>query len=265
MSEAAAYILFEGLPTIDGKTLVADLGWRWPGLASPTNLVKGEDDVGFAIGEAVVLLATMYTPIDSSDFEERRVIDKLWPAARTSLLTHQSHIRISVVLEQRRKIDLMTIATQVTASAIAASADPLGVYWPAAPQLISAREFTQQAGTLPARPIQLWVDINVGKGRAGTCTAVTSGLAAFGLREMEAVDVPETKAELGARLNRLVDQVLAHRRNVADGAVLEVRNNVSVTAAVGQSSLGREHDVTRVLFTPLGEEVSVASSAAGSR
>lgn len=253
-------VLFEGLPNIDGKVLFADLGWRWPEIGNPQNLVRGERDVGFAIGEAAVLMVNIDTPIDSSDFAERRVSEKLWPGSINGLMRHQSHMLISVNLDNRRATDLFGLATKITSSVLAAAPDSLGVYWPATPQLINRNAFIDAASSLPSLPLDLWVDIVVGKGRNGTVTASTSGLQAFGLRELEMVDSPESAEAARIRITNLVSQILRHRRNVNDGTTLGYDQAWKVAVEVRPSKLGGGGVVSHIVFEPATNPAIIAAS-----
>lgn len=257
MAEAVALVLFEGLPVIDGKLLVNDLGWRWPEIGSPQNLVRGDHEVGFAIGEAAVLMVNNDVPIDFADFQDRRVAEKLWPGAINGLMRHQSHMVISVNLENRRATDLFALATKITSSALSAAPEALGVYWPATPQLINRTAFIESASSLPSLPLDLWVDINVGKGRDETVTASTSGLAAFGLREIEMVDSPEPKDAARIRLTNLVSQILRHRRNVNHGTTLGYDHMWKVGIEVAPSKLGKRGDTSQIVFEPASDSAII--------
>lgn len=255
-------MLFEGRPSVDGKLLVNDLGWRWPELGSPQNLVRGEHEVGFALGEAAVLLVNSDLPIDYSDFSERNVSERYWPGAINGLMRHQSHMLISVNIENRRATDLFALATKVTASALAAAPEAMGVYWPSTPQLINRTAFMDQASTFPSLPLDLWVDIRVGKGRDGSVTASTSGLTGFGLREIEMIDAPESRDAARIRLNNLVSQMLRHRRNVTHGATLGYDDQWKISIGVGPSGLGRPGDVSHVVFEPASDQAIIDSAVA---
>lgn len=262
MAELEALVLFSGLPAVDGKQLVNDLGWRWPEIGSPQNLVRGEHEVGFALGEAAVLLVNNELPIDYADFPDRNVSEKLWPGSINSLTRHQSHMLISVNIENRRATDTFSLATKVTASALAASPEALGVYWPSTPQLISRTAFMEQASTFPSLPLDLWIDIRVGKGRDGSVTASTSGLAGFGLREIELIDSPESKDAARIRLTNLVSQMLRHRRNITHGATLGYDDQWKVVIDVSPSRLGRRGDVSHIVFEPASEKAIIDSALA---
>lgn len=264
MAEVEALVLFEGRPTIDGKQLVNDLGWRWPEVGSPQNLVRGDHEVGFALGEAAVLLVNNDLPIDYLDFPDRNVSERHWPGAINGLMRHQSHMLISVIIDNRRATDLFSLATKVTASALAAAPEALGVYWPSTPQLINRMAFVEQASTFPSLPLDLWIDIKVGKGRDGSVTASTSGLAGFGLREIELIDAPESREAARTRLTNLVSQMLRHRRNITDGATLGYDDQWKVTIEVGPSGLGRNGDVSHIVFEPASQQ-SIIDSAAAAR
>lgn len=262
MAELEALVLFEGRPTIDGKRLVNDLGWRWPELGSPQNLVRGDHEVGFALGEAAVLLVNNELPIDYSDFPDRHVSEKHWPGAINGLMRHQSHMLISVNIDNRRATDLFSLATKVTASALSAAPDALGVYWPSTPQLINRNSFVEQASTFPSLPLDLWIDIRVGKGRDGSVTASTSGLNGFGLRELELIDSPESQEAARIRLTNLVSQMLRHRRNITDGATLGYDDQWKTVISVRSSRLGRSGDVSHIVFEPATEQSIIDSAVA---
>lgn len=250
MADVQSVVLFDGLPSVDGKQLVNDLSWRWPELGTPQHLVRGEHEVGFALEDAAVTLVNHRAPIDYSDFPERNVAEKLWPGALAALMAHQSHLVITVELHDRRTTDLFSIATKITASALSASTGGLGVYWPATPALINRTAYLEKVSVFPSLPLDLWVDIKVGRGRDGSVTASTSGLESFGLRELESVDSPESIEAARVRFTNLVSQVLRHRRNVSDGVVLGQDDKWKVAVEVGPSKLGRLGDVSAIVFEP---------------
>lgn len=261
MSELEALVLFEGLPQIDGKQLVNDLAWRWPEIGTPQNLVRGEHEVGFALGEAAVLMVNHDSPIDYSDFPERAVAEKYWPGSINGLMRHQSHTVVSVVLDDRRAIDTFSLATKVVSSVLSAAPGSLGVYWPATPQLINRTNYLDHASTFPSLPLDLWVDVRVGKGRDGSVTASTSGLTGFGLREIELIDGPEDKETAKTRLTNLVSQMLRHRRNVVEGATLGYDDQWKIVVAVGPSRLGRPGDVSQIVFEPATDQAIIDAAA----
>ncbi len=263
MAEVEALVLFEGLPTIDGKQLVNDLGWRWPELGSPQNLVRGDHEVGFALGEAAVLLVNNDYPIDYLDFPERGVAEKYWPGSINGLMRHQSHMLISANLDNRRATDLFSLATKVTASALAAAPDALGVYFPSTPQLVNRTSFLEQASTFPSLPLDLWIDVRVGKGRDGSVTASTAGLEGFGLREIELIDSPESREAARIRLTNLVSQMLRHRRNITHGSTLGYDDQWKIVIEVGPSRLGRPGDVSHIVFQTASDQAIIDSAIAG--
>jgi len=261
MAEVQAFVLFEGLPLIDGRQLVNDLGWRWPEVGNPQNLVRGEQEVGFALGEAAILMVNIDAPIDYADFPERRVSDRFWPGSINGLMRHQSHMLISADLENRRGTDLFELATKVTASALAAAPSALGVYWPATPQLINRESFLERASSLPSLPLELWIDITVGKGRDGSVTGSTSGLESFGLRELEMVDSPESRDAARIRLTNLVSQMLRQRRNLSHGVTLGYDHTWKVEVEVAPSQLGRTGDVSQIVFRAATDQAIIEASA----
>ncbi len=260
MAEARVLVLFEGLPNIDGKLLVNDLGWRWPEVGNPQNLVRGDHEVGFALGDATVLMVNVDEPIDE-DFSERRVAEKLWPGSVNGLMRHQSHMVISVHMDNRRATDLFALATKITSSTLAAAPGALGVFWPATPQLINRTAFMEKASALPSLPLDLWVDIAVGKGRDGSVTASTSGMEAFGLREIEMVDSPESVDAARIRVTNLVSQILRHRRNVNHGTTLGYDQTWKVQISVEPSRLGRRGDVSQIVFEPASDPSIIDAAA----
>lgn len=262
MAEVEAFVLFEGRPVVDGKQLVNDLGWRWPEIGSPQNLVRGEHEVGFALGEAAVLLVNNELPIDFSDFPDNNVSEKHWPGSINALMRHQSHMLVSINIENRRATDMYSLATKVTSSALAGATGALGVYWPSTPQLINRNSFLEMASSFPSLPLDLWIDIRVGKGRDGSVTASTSGLAGFGLREIELVDSPESKEAARIRLTNLASQMLRHRRNITHGATLGYDDQWKVMVDVSPSRLGRPGDVSHIVFEPATDKTIIDSALA---
>ncbi len=249
----SSMILFEGMPALNGKQLATDFGWRWPDLPPAKGLVKSEHDVAFSMGAATVGLGSMPVQVPSHHFETRTVSQALWPTAPAGLVLHQSHLAVTVTADAPIK-PLMTLLTQITTSTIVASKGSMGVFWESTPLLISSENFLRYSKLLPSSPVELWVDINVGPGRDGRQTGYTTGLATFGVREIEAVDVEESPDQLRARIRHLADQLLITQTDPTDGAVVGQLRNSSITAQAAPSLLGRTGDRTRLVYDGSGAE-----------
>ena len=273
MIETTAFVLLQGPPALGAETLLADLVGRWPELSDATIHSASGGHASLDVAGAEVDIVVRNGSFVASGAPETDVGDSLWPGSARAVMTHGSHAIIAVAQQGGRTIDQMALTTKVTSSVLAVSDNVLGVYWPAAPQLISAVEFQRRAKSFPTLPIELWVDVALRPGdkspttttstmTAPTTTATTNGLRAFGLREIEVVDAPECPRAVVARLRRLTSQILRQGRNITAGATLEYGTAWRVAVDIGPSQLGSDSEVSQLVFEPATNRAIVDAARA---
>ena len=174
----------------------------------------------------------------------------LWPTAAKDLKEHKTHFVISFSTEMDPKVSA-TILTRFTAAVLESCSDALGVYWGNACLVIPKNIFVKFAReVLPhENPMFIWVDFRVGKTNRGVTFGFTTGLRAFGLREIEAPKAMEELAALRQRLLDLSDFVLSNGDLFKDGQTIGEDSSITIVAATTKSQFGHQEEVLQLKYS----------------
>lgn len=174
----------------------------------------------------------------------------LWPTAAKDLKEHKTHFVISFSTEMDPKVSA-TILTRFTAAVLESCSDALGVYWGNACLVIPKNIFVKFAReVLPhENPMFIWVDFRVGKTNRGVTFGFTTGLRAFGLREIEAPKAMEEPAALRQRLLDLSDFVLSNGDLFRDGRTIGEDSSITIVAATTKSQFGHHEEVLQLKYS----------------
>jgi hypothetical protein len=226
-----------------------DLETTWPGLPQPGRAAKNGRTFAFCIGDADVILNHSPAPIPWEELEPACKENWLWPDAAAALRGHLSHFVVSVSTDQTPR-ERAVLLTQAVAATLAGCPGALGVYWCEARLVVSAKMFRSFAvGMLAAAPpLYLWIDFRTGANKDGTSWGFTTGLAALGQWELEAVRAPEAPGELRERLIVLARVLLDRRSPFAEGEAISGDVGQPIRAAHAASSYGNPSRVVRLMY-----------------
>jgi Domain of unknown function (DUF4261) len=160
----------------------------------------------------------MPAPLPASELADPAAAAWYWPEAAATLKAHRAHAVISASSETLDPIDLMLTLSRV-ASAVAASADALGVYVSGAKLVHKIDDFVSEtaSATREQLPLYLWLRFDLSEVTAGALSLVTTGLAQFELMELEFVPSLLDAQTLMDRAFNIAHYLLDHGAVLSDG------------------------------------------------
>lgn len=243
-------VLFRQQPTLSVTAIQEALASRRTTLPLPSNSSEDGGTVAFNLGDADVAIGLMPAPIPWSDLEGPCATSILWRDAASVVREHQYHA-IVTVRGELSPIALSTLLTQVTAALAASSAECLGVFWINAVLLVPRGLFVDFATeVLPlGPPLPIWVDYRVGWNEDKTTSAgFTTGLAALGLMELEALSATEPPSELKRRFEAIAGYLAEHGLVIKDGHTVGESAEEKIRVAYSTSAFGAKDQVMNLSY-----------------
>jgi len=140
-----------------------------------------------------------------------------WPDAEEALRDHGHHFLCVLMGEEGSILQRHAVLTHLVAS-VAQHSAAVGVYWGGGRMVHEAGAFRTAAEGLNASTLApfLWIDFRVMPNQDRTCDLVTTGLAAFGLMELECERCPWPPSELYDFCLDLANYILTRGESIAD-------------------------------------------------
>jgi hypothetical protein len=234
-----------------GAAIRAELARRFPDLPRAKSVESRDASFSFRIGSLDVIAGLMSAPIPWSDLEGPCAASILWKDAGKALRSHTAHLIVTVAGSDR-PLERMRLLTQVTAAVLASCAEAVGVYWTGAGLVIQPPLLVEFATeVLPSRPpLDIWVDIQVGKSNSGKTIGFTRGMESLGHMEFETEDAGESPGELRKRLYFLASYVLEHGPVLKDGDTFGENADERINIVYDESQFGGESQVMLLEYRP---------------
>ena len=248
MAITISMVLFDTLPELDQAALETYLSSKWTNLGI-TEVKKEGGTITFSLGAAEVILGMMPKSVPWVDLQGPCSTSLLWPNSAETVKNHQGHV-IVAVSSKLTPLSTSKLLTQFTASVLAVSPQATGVLWNNAVHLIQKSIFLDFAEkVLPdGPPLEIWVDFRVGLNQDGTSVGFTSGLAALGHMEIEAVSSPEPPVALRERLQALAHYLLDKGPVIKDGNTIGADEREMIKAVYSPSQFGHKTQVMRLEY-----------------
>jgi hypothetical protein len=170
------------------KDIFAALARQWPDVPPPQEQARRGSAVTFQLGGERGALSFVPSPIPWENLKGPCATAWYWPQAAEAMKAHRAHVIAGL---GGGPADAVTRRLRLTAltGAVASAAGPAacGILWPGGmvvhapePFLDRAREMSR--GNLP---LELWIDFRIFRESEDTLTLFTTGLAEFGLPDLE--------------------------------------------------------------------------------
>lgn len=220
-----AMVALERVTPLPEGALLAFLQDNWKELPRAKEVRQEGDTVSFELGNALVTLTLMRTPIPWGDLEGPARAAWHWPEATERLKAHLGHVIVAVLAPGMDRIEATLLLTRVVA-AVAATTDSSGVYWGEGPVVNAPDDFVEEAKRTSRErlPLYLWLAFHLVRNPDGTFTLCTSGMRAFGFMELELVASRSKPATLVDRAFNFAHYLLDH------GPVLEDGHTIGLSA-----------------------------------
>jgi len=257
MSLQISMVIFQQKPRLSMKEFQRVLSSRWKDLPTVVEASEPEGALSCRIGAADVVVAVMDAPIPWSDLEGPCATSILWPDAAADIRHHPCHGLVTVRGELS-PVALSMLLTQVTAAVMKSTPEAIGVYWGNATMVIPKDFFVDCAVKMRADrlPVPLWVDGRVGwaEGKKNVSAGFTTGLAALGLMELEAVHATESPSDLKDRFEAVSHYLLENGPVIKDGDTLG--EHEEITVHLRESVFGIKGEVMQLSYSPTKEKKS---------
>jgi hypothetical protein len=140
-----------------------------------------------------------------------------WPDAEEALRDHSHHFLCVLMGDAGSILQRHAVLTHLVAS-VAQHSAATGVYWGGGRMVHEAAAFCTAAEGLNASTLApfLWIDFRVMLNEDRTCDLATTGLAAFGLMELECERCPWPASELYEFSLDLSNYILTRGESIAD-------------------------------------------------
>ena len=175
--------------------------------------------LGFELGDLQAVVAQMPAPIPWTDLEGSCAINRLWPEATEQMKTHTVHY-IVTVFGAASPLRLRVLLTRLVA-AILKVQPCVGVYWGSG-LVHSPERFLKASERVSEDSFDhtLWIDFRVVPGKRHGLTLFTSGMAEFGLMEIEAQNARCSHAEMLERVFGLATYLITKGPVINDGETM---------------------------------------------
>jgi hypothetical protein len=220
---------------------------NWPRLPRPVHLGRAESKVSFNVGGSTVFFELAGGPIPDNEWRAACARSWLWPAASEVLADHRGHVTVSLASHESAVNQTKFLSLAAT-SLLLSCPQALGVYWPAGGLVTSAEMFEAFClQMLPdSLPLYIWVDFQIEEHSAGKTFGHTTGLAQFGLMEIETVTSHEDPKALRERLFGLAVYLIDHGTVIKNGDIIDEGEQGRIKVVYSDSSFGKLKRVMRL-------------------
>lgn len=233
------------LPADDA--LVRAIHRHIPEAAVPPDAVGGSAALFFA-DDAMVALGMVDAPAPIAKDDPCVLFSWHWPAAWKEVERHTAHVMVSVTggVSAKKRARLLGRAV---AAVIEATPEPCAIHWASSDALWPVPlvvEAVAKAGDGP--PILLCVAVKLSRDADGGVSAVTSGLTAFGLMEIETRGFRGDPRALNGFVLDLAGYLIDAGDVIADGDTIGLDAATKVAVRREASSLFSGQSVYRLYF-----------------
>ena len=243
--------MFTEEPIISLETLEEYVKSNWNDVAKFEDKEIDKGILSFNTGSALVAIAIISVPIPWSDLEGPCATSVLWPDSKDQLQKQKFHLIVTVSSDEITVIELSKLLTQITAALIAVTNNALGVFWSNAAMVIPSDIFIEFATKILPQgpPIHIWIDFRVGMNNSGQSNGFTTGLATLGLQEIEAINSPESVANLRERLTGIAEYLILNGLVIKDCDTVGEDSNEMIKVFYEKSNFGHDGEILSLSYS----------------
>ena len=261
------FLLFSDDPSLDESPFKEAMPAQLPGGVHLTGIEHKSDniiqidfeDVSGNDAGAVILSRMPPMPVD----DELRG-SPLWPTLPEDFAEHQSHWIVTTAASRLQPLDQALLVTNVTNAVLSTHPTSLGVMWGGHAVKSSSESFCEIVDSLgdDELPLVLWIEFTIIPGDPEDDTpmvALTGGMNAFDLMEIESIGAPESPEEMLRRLSGICEYLLHNGPILEHGNTIGQTDNERITILHGDSAFGREGKVIHLKYGDDGPAVPMTS------
>ena len=203
----------------------------------------------FEWGEATVAYTLVDKPIPAQQLEGPCECAWYWPTAWQDLAGHKAHLIVALIDDGRNRLAKGVKLTRLSA-ALLANAHACGLQWGGSRQVHAPAAFIDLATkmTLEDLPLYLWIDFRVEPIAEGTWRLFTTGMEAFGRKELEVAHFVGDPQELVNHVYNIAHFQLDRTPGMKGGDTIGLPGDVQATIEEADSVAEDDQPVLRVEF-----------------
>jgi hypothetical protein len=253
----AAIVLLSGAKPLKAESAAAALASAFPGSvgSSLTNGTEGQSDsdmvAALELDSGHILgFADLSAPIPMEEAIQGATASPYWPNGGEEAATHQSALLVTCSGGSPDHVKMALELTQAVRAALDLAGErALGVLWgrgPAATNVELFRKLTEEASP-ESLPLLVWVRFQMVLVEGSTNRGIyTSGLAAFGLMEIEIPPCETPYVEVFDMAYGIAQYLVSEGPVIADGDTVGGTAEERIQVTFGPSMLDESRDVYRI-------------------
>lgn len=251
---------------MDATTWLALIALREPVLPDPREVIaryegmapdeaplvlssETESMAVFQSGESTMAYTLVDRPIPAEQLRGPCECAWYWPEALSVMSNHTSHLIVALVDEGR---DLVAKGMKLTrlGAALLADNEALGLQWGGSRQVHEPLAFRELASQMAHDdlPLYLWIDFRVEGSGPHTWRLFTTGLEAFGRREIEVALYQGDPQDLVNHVYNIAHFQIEKVQGMKEGDTIGLPGDVQATVHEATSFAGDGQQVLRVDF-----------------
>lgn len=222
---------------------------RYPIDSVPEKITEKDGTAVFPIADGQVAISLVPTPIPWSSLEGPCDVAWWWPEARQRMQEHKAHAILAMIDHSGSAVERHVLLTQM-AAAVVANADVAGIYWTSGGVVHSPEALlTLSAALSPDNLLpELWIDMRLVKDPQGAHQFFTTGMEAFGHREIEIPCSHQSAEEIYGFVYGVIKYVLSSDQFIRDGETIGRSVEEKIEVGYGPSMLGQNRQVMTLAF-----------------
>ncbi|NLX94977.1 MAG: DUF4261 domain-containing protein [Rhodopirellula sp.] len=207
-----------------------------PDLPPIVQVERQEDVCSFVIGRDTAAISLMDAPIPWADLERPCATAWYWPEAEASMRDHRAHVLVVVLSDSPDRVATALFLTSLVA-AVAECSEANGVCWVPATLVHSPEAFIDSCQEMSKEylPLYLWVSFAIQQHHDGSYCVFTTGLAEFGLMEIEVHGSYKDPEFLMDRVFNIAHYLLDNGPVLEDGETIGLSDDEEIPVHHGPS------------------------------
>lgn len=212
-------------------------------------LEEREATVVFPVGDGRMAISLVPTPIAWERLEGPCRCAWWWPEAAERMQAHRAHAIVALADHSGSSLERHLLLTQL-AAVVAATSSAAGVFWSAGAVVHAPAAFVALANVVSAEEVlpELWINLRVAENADQTRCLFTTGLEAFGQREIEIPSSQRSAEEIVQFAYRVIQYLLVSGASLQDGETIGRSDEEKIEVHYGPSMLDSDRQVMTLAF-----------------
>lgn len=168
--------------------IFAALAREWPEAPVPEDRIRLASAVTFRMGQERGAISFVPSPIPWQNLKGPCATAWYWPQAAEEMKTHRTHVIAGLGAGPADAVTRRLWLTALTGAVVAAAgSSACGILWPGGMVVHAPEPFLDRARRMGRGnlPLELWIDFRIFRESEDTLTLFTTGLAEFGVPDLE--------------------------------------------------------------------------------